>query len=86
MTQKSILLIALGIFICLVCIQVLIRSKHPVKKTIFNILIGIFSLIAVNISSTFTGVFIPVSLLSLGVAAVLGLPGVTMILMLNMIL
>lgn len=86
MTQKSILLISLGIFICLVFIQVLIRSKHPIKKTILNILIGIFSLIAVNISSTFTGVFIPVSLLSIGVAAILGLPGVTTILILNMIL
>ena len=46
---------------------------------------GLVALVLVNITGGFTGVTLPVSLLSLGVSAGLGIPGVTMLLLLNLI-
>lgn len=46
--------------------------------------IGAASLIAVNLCSGFTGVYIPISLLSVLVSVIGGVPGVTLILILNL--
>ncbi len=44
---------------------------------------GALALIAVNLSSGFTNVYIPVSLLSVLVSVIGGVPGVTLMLVLN---
>ena len=46
---------------------------------------GIVAMLAVNLTSSFTGVVLPVSLLSVGVSAGLGVPGVTLLLFLNLL-
>lgn len=46
--------------------------------------LGVVSLLAVNLAGFFTGVTLPVSTLSLSVAAAGGIPGVTLMLLLNM--
>lgn len=74
------------VFLLLVLIQISVKSKKPIRKTLSGIFTGIATLAIVNISGTFTGVTLPVSLLSLGVSAVSGIPGVTMLLVLKMIL
>lgn len=71
------------IFLLLFSIQIIIRAKNPLKKTFFSMLKGIATLVAVNILSVFTGVTLPVSLLSLAIAAVVGMPGVTAMLIFN---
>lgn len=86
MPEWSIWLILAGIFFMLVLIQILVRSKRPVRKALSGILTGVFSLFAVNLLGTFTNVTLPISLLSLGVSAVAGIPGVTMLLILRMII
>ena len=73
-------------FLLMVIAQIAVRSKKPIKKTITSMVTGLISLVAVNIAGAFTGVTIPVSLLSLGISAIAGIPGVTTILILNMIL
>ncbi len=86
MTNFIVPIIFFIIFLLLFLIQVIVKSKAPFKKTIFGIIKGIFALALVNISGIFTGVTLPVSLLSLAIAAVGGIPGVTTLLILDMVL
>ena len=79
-------ILATVIFLLLILVQVIVRSKRPVLKTIQSMALGVAALIVVNIAGIFTGVVLPVSFLSLGVSAVAGIPGVTMMLVLNMML
>lgn len=78
--------ICAGIFIILVIIQKISGSQTPVRSVILSMLVGILALIAVDLCSCFTNVYIPVSLLSLAVSSVLGIPGVSTLLILQMIL
>lgn len=77
------LLICGIIFLLLFSIQIIIRAKNPLKKTLFSMLKGIATLAGVNILGVFTGVTLPISLLSLAIAAVVGMPGVTAMLIFN---
>lgn len=77
------LLICGIIFLLLFLVQLIVKAKNPLKKTFFSMLKGIAVLITVNILGIFTGVTLPVSLLSLAIAAAVGMPGVTAMLILN---
>ena len=79
-------MIAVGIFGLLVLLQVIVRSQKPVKKALGGMVNGLLALIAVNLTGAYTGVVLPLSLLTLSVSAVAGIPGVTMLLLLNRIL
>ena len=78
--------ICFGVFIILVIIQKIMHSKRPVRTAVISMLWGIIALVAVNICSSFTGVSIPVSPMTLSVSAVLGIPGVTCLLLMQRIL
>lgn len=84
MENKWTWLIAGGIFLLLVVIQVILRAKHPVRKAAGGVLTGVAALVAVNITGILTGVTLPISVLSVGVSVVAGIPGVTMLLLLNL--
>lgn len=77
--------IAAGVFGLLVVIQLIVRSKHPFRSTVTGILTGWCALAAVNLSGLITGVTLPLSMLNIGVSAVAGIPGVTMLLLLNLL-
>lgn len=77
--------LSIGILLALMIVEAIAGVKHPFRKAILNMMLGVGALAAVNLASTFTGVSIPVSLLSLGVSASGGIPGVTMLVLLNMI-
>ena len=47
---------------------------------------GVLTLFAINLTAGFTGVRLPVSLLSLLVSSVGGVPGVTLLLFLNLLI
>lgn len=85
MPQWVVWLIAGVVFLLLVIVQVIVQAKKPVRKAIGGILTGIIALIAVNVSGFFTGVTLPVSLMTAGVSAVAGVPGVTLLLLLSLI-
>ena len=74
------------IIITLVIIHCIMHSKHPVRSAFLSLIPGIIALLCVNLSSSLTGVFIPVSPMNLSVSAVLGIPGVTTLLILQRIL
>ena len=77
---------AAAIFILLILIQVILKAQKPVGKTVTEMGIGLGSLLLVNIAGIFTGVTLPISVLSVSMAAVAGIPGVTTMLLLNLIL
>ena len=85
MPQWVVWLIAGVVFLLLVIVQVIVQAKKPVRKAIGGILTGIIALIAVNVSGFFSGVTLPVSLMTVGVSAVAGVPGVTLLLLLSLI-
>lgn len=58
-------------------------SKHTVRTAVLNMLSGLAALCAVELASGLTGIFIPISRLSLAVSGFLGLPGVTSMLLLQ---
>lgn len=85
MPQWVIGVAAAGVFLLLVIIQMIVHAKKPVRKAVGGMVTGILALAAVNLTGLFTGVTLPVSFLTLGVSAVAGIPGVTMLLVLKMI-
>lgn len=78
--------VGVGVLILLVVLQVCAGNKKPVRSALSSILLGWLSLLAVNISGIFTGVTLPISALSIGVSGAAGIPGVTMLVLLDMIL
>ncbi|MBR2177468.1 MAG: pro-sigmaK processing inhibitor BofA family protein [Clostridia bacterium] len=74
------------IFLTLVIVHAIMRSNHPVRSAVLSLIPGIAALICVNLASGLTAVAIPVSPLTLSTSAVLGIPGVTCLLILQRIL
>ncbi len=77
---------ACGVFLLLVIIQVIMKSRHPVRHAVGGVLVGLCTLAAVDLTGAFTGVSLPISPLTIGVSGVAGIPGVTLLLLLNLIL
>ncbi len=84
--DTTLIAIIAAVFAVLVIIQKLMRSPHPVRSALLSSLCGLLALAAVNVCASFTSVSIPVSRLSLAVSAVLGIPGVTSMLLLQVIM
>lgn len=73
-----------GAFCLLALLHYLSKKKHPLKRALLSMIIGALSLIAVNLTSGFTHVYIPVSLISILISVIGGVPGVTLMLVLNL--
>ena len=67
-------------------IHLIAKNKKPVRRAFLSSLSGFLSLIALNALGTFTGVTIPISLLSSAISIAGGVPGVTLMLLLNVLL
>lgn len=79
-------LTACGVFGLLVVIQLIVRSPRPVQRAAGGVITGLAALAAVELTGFFTGVSLPLSPLTIGVSGAAGIPGVTMMLLLNLIL
>lgn len=80
----GICIIIFSTFIIFAIIHFAGKNKRPLRRALISMLSGLFTLLAVNLSGIFTGVFLPVSLLSLLVSIIGGIPGVTLMLGLNL--
>ena len=60
------------------------KNKRPVKRALISMCVGIVLMLVINLTARWTGVFMPVSLLSLLTAVIGGVPGITLILFLNL--
>ncbi|HHZ06111.1 MAG TPA: transcriptional regulator [Clostridiales bacterium] len=75
----------LGIsFVVIIIIQAISGNKKPIQSALGSMVLGIIALMAVNICGNFTSVTLPISTLSVSIAAIGGIPGVTLMLLLNM--
>ena len=81
----GIAIILLSAFVIFAALHYAEKNKRPFKRALMSVCIGLAALAAVNLMSGLTKVSIPVSLLSVLTAAVGGVPGVTLLLFLNMI-
>ncbi len=78
--------ICVSVMLVLIIIQLIMRSKHPIRSAFLSLLPGIIALACVNLTAAFTSVTVPVSPLTLAVSAVLGIPGVIGLLVIQRIL
>ena len=85
MKDRYVLFIAIGIIALILIVHILVKDKHPVKNTFYDIFIGLIAFAGVNLSGMITGVTLPVSIMSLGISAVAGIPGITMMLLFKII-
>lgn len=84
MSWWIICLILFCVFIAFAIIHYKGKNKRPFKRSLISMLCGIATLLAVNLTGSFTGVVLPISLLSLMVSLIGGIPGVTLMLALSM--
>ena len=59
------------------------KSKKPFKRAFVSMLSGALALTGLDLMAGFTGVFIPVTYLSLGISVVGGIPGVALMVFLG---
>lgn len=85
MADKEVFLAIGGVLVLLVILQMCAGSKKPIRGAVGAILTGWAALMAVNLTGAFTGVYLPISTLSIGISAAAGIPGVTMMILLDMI-
>ena len=72
-----------SVFLIFSFIHYAAKKKKPFKRAFLSMLSGILLLGAVNIASGLTGVYIPVTRLTLLVSAAGGVPGVTLLVLLT---
>lgn len=84
--DMEVLWMGIGVVVLLVILQVCAGNKKPVRSAVSGVLLGWLALLAVNITGMVTGVTLPISALSIGVSGAAGIPGVTMLVLLDMIL
>lgn len=80
----GIVLILLSVFVCFTIVHIAEKSRHPGRRSVFSMLLGLASLVAVNLTGAFTGISLPVSLLTILTSIIGGIPGVTALLFLNL--
>lgn len=86
MPSLILVLSACGVFALLVVVQVIVKAPKPVQRAAGGVIMGLCALAVVNLAGFFTGVSLPLSPLTIGVSGAAGIPGVTMLLLLNLIL
>ena len=82
----KILTIALCSIQLLLIIAFSFKSKNVTKTLLLNAAVGVLCLILVNLTSGFTNVRIPINWYSVSTSLLFGFPGVTGILMFNLLL
>ena len=82
---EGILWIVCGAAAALTVIIAAFRGKQPLRRLCGGAVQGICALAAVNVAGALTGVSLGISWLSLTTAGLLGIPGVTLLLLLQWI-
>lgn len=83
MELKIIAGVILGAIILFAILYGTKKSDQPIKRAVSTVATGIIALTGVNIAGIFTGVYLPVSTLSICASAVGGIPAVTAMLIID---
>lgn len=70
------LMIIIGTYIIYGIIYKFTKKKKPFRRAFLIMLIGFLVLLAVDLVGIYTGVYLPVSMLSVTISMCLGVPGV----------
>lgn len=62
-----------------------VATKKPFKTILFYAFLGLAGLMVVDLTSKFSGIYIPINPYTVGASAALGLPGTITLLLLRMI-
>lgn len=76
MSVPNYFLIILIVFLVYTAVYKIAKKEKPFKRAFLVMLCGICTLILTDIIGIFTGVYLPVSMLSITIAACGGIPGV----------
>ena len=60
-------------------------SKKPIKTLLFNVFLGVCSLAIINLTSKFSGAYIPINQFTVVGSGVFGMPAICGFLILNLI-
>ena len=80
----GIVIIFFATFIVFALLHFTAKNKRPFRRALLSMALGAGTLTAINLTAGCTGVYIPVSLLSVLVSVIGGIPGVTLLLALNL--
>ena len=80
----GIVIIFFATFIVFAFLHFTAKNKRPFRRALLSMALGAGTLTAINLTAGFTGVYIPVSLLSVLTSVIGGIPGVTLLLALNL--
>lgn len=86
MSIKLYLLLIFCFFLFYSVVYKLAKKKKPLKRAFLTILGGIVILLLIDVSSVFTGIYLPISPLSLAVSGCMGVPGVATMLIIGWVL
>ncbi len=86
MINLSFISAAVAAFSVLFLVHIILKTSHPFAKSLKSSLFGAFGIIFMSASSVYTGVSVPLNLVSIGLAAILGLPGIGTLMILNTLL
>lgn len=65
--------------LCIFLTTIILKIKHPIISSILNMSSGIIMLLSMHAIESITQIQMPVSILSTGISATLGIPGVALI-------
>lgn len=71
------------IILALFLIYFILKYKHPFINALKSVIPGTVCLVLLNVLSGFTGINIPINSANLSISALLGIPGVSIITILN---
>lgn len=83
MTNHLLVLTALSILIFLFIVHLILKSPRPLLKALGSPISGILGLGFLNFINNFTGLNVPLNLISIATASILGIPGVGLMTILN---
>lgn len=80
----GILLTLFVTFIVFAFVHYIAKNQRPFKRALISMSVGAALLLLIHLSSSLTGVTIPISLLSILTSVIGGVPGLTLLLFLNL--
>lgn len=86
MSVWNYLLIIFGFFVLYGIIYKAAKKKKPFKRAFLTMLLGFVFLILTDIAGIFTGVYLPISMLSVTISTCAGVPGVAAMMVLSWLL
>ena len=79
------MIMVFSVVLCLFVLYKMLSSSRPLCNAVKSSLSGIIILFGVNLISDFTSVYLPMSIMNMGISSLAGVPGVCMLIILNMI-